>query len=54
MANNKHTTLFVLSIVFLVIGVLGLANVKFFASNTLLELVEMAMGIGGLVIAARS
>jgi hypothetical protein len=53
MANIKRTTLIVLSVVFLMVGVLGIADVKFFASNTMLELVEIAMGVGGLVIAAR-
>ena len=53
MGNTKHTTLFVLSIVFLMVGVLGIASVQFFTSNTTLELVEIAMGVGGLVIASR-
>ena len=53
MSNTKHTTLFVLSIVFLMVGVLGIASVQFFTSNTALELVEIAVGIGGLVIASR-
>ncbi|MCE5343540.1 MAG: hypothetical protein LLF96_08185 [Eubacteriales bacterium] len=53
MANTKRTTLAVLSIVFLLVGVLGIANVQFFSSNTMLELLEIAMGVGGLVIGAR-
>ena len=53
MVNLKRTTLFVLSIGFLLVGVLGIANVQFFASNTMLELLEIVLGVGGLVIAAR-
>jgi len=53
MANIKRTTLIVLSIVFLMVGILGLINVQFFASNTMLELLEIAIGVCGLVIIAR-
>ena len=53
MVNIKRTTLFVLSIGFLLVGVLGIASVQFFTSNTILELLEIALGVGGLVIAAR-
>ncbi len=53
MANIKRSSLVVLSVVFLLVGVLGIADVKFFSSNTILELVEIAMGICGLVIVAR-
>lgn len=53
MGNIKRTTLFVLSIGFLLVGVLGIASVQFFTSNTLLELLEIASGVVGLVIAAR-
>ena len=53
MANTKRTSLIVLSIVILLVGVLGIAKVQFFASNTTLELLEIALGVGGLVISAR-
>lgn len=53
MVATKRTMLFVLSIGFLMVGVLGIADVKFFTSNTMLELAEIAMGVVGLVIASR-
>lgn len=53
MHNIKRTALFVLSIGFLLVGVLGIASVPFFTSNTMLELLEIALGVAGLVIAAR-
>ncbi len=53
MANIKRTMLFVLSIGFLLVGVLGIARVEFFTSNTLLELAEIVLGVGGLLVASR-
>ena len=53
MTNIKHTMLFALSIVFLLVGVLGTARVEFFTSNTMLELVEIVLGVGGLLVASR-
>ena len=49
----KHTALVVLSIVLLVVGVLGIVNVDFFASNNGLGLLEIMLGVGGLIIAVR-
>lgn len=53
MANLKRSALLTLSIVFLLVGVMGIASVQFFASNTILELLEIALGVCGLVIAVR-
>ena len=53
MTNIKRTALVVLSVVSLMAGVLGIADVQFFASNFLLELMEILLGIGGLYIAIR-
>ena len=53
MSNIKRTALFALSLGFLLVGVLGIASVQFFASNTILELLQIALGVVGLVIAAR-
>lgn len=53
MANLKRATLVVLSVVFLLVGVFGIANVQFFASNTILELLEIAVGVSALAIAVR-
>jgi hypothetical protein len=53
MKNIKRTVLIALSIVTLAIGILGIANVGFFDSNVGLELIEIVMGIGGLIIAVR-
>lgn len=53
MVNIKRTTLIVLSVVFLMVGILGIINVQFFTSNTMLELLEIAVGVCGLVIVAR-
>ena len=53
MVISNHTALIVLSVVFIAVGALGIAGVQFFTSNTTLELIEIAMGAGGLVIAAR-
>jgi hypothetical protein len=40
--------------VILAIGILGIANVGFFNSNTGLEIIEIIMGIGGLIVALRN
>lgn len=53
MANIKRTALVVLSVASLLVGALGIANVTFFTSNTILELLEILAGIGGLVVAVR-
>lgn len=53
MKDIKRTVLTVLSIVTLAFGILGIANVGFFNSNVGLELIEIVMGIGGLIIAVR-
>jgi len=49
----KKIALYVLSIVSLVVGVLGIADVGFFSSNSGLELVEILLGVGGLIAAVR-
>ena len=49
----KHTALVVLSIAFLVVGVLGIVDIGFFASNNGLGLLEIMLGVGGLIIAVR-
>ena len=49
----KHTALVVLSIAFLVVGVLGIVDVGFLASNNGLGLLEIMLGVGGLIIAVR-
>jgi hypothetical protein len=46
----KKTALAVLSIAFLVIGIFGLVGVGFFSSNTVLEIIEIVLGGGGLLI----
>ena len=53
MANIKRTALIILSLGFLLVGVMGIINVEYCTSNTMLELVEIAMGVIGLVISAR-
>ena len=53
MKNIKHLALLVLCIIFMAIGILGIANVGFFDSNAGLEIIEILLGIGGLVIAVR-
>ena len=54
MKNPKFMVLLVLSIVILAIGILGIANVGFFNSNVGLEIIEIIMGIGGLIVALRN
>ena len=49
----KQTALIVLSIGSLVIGALGIADVSFFTSNNGLGLIQIALGVTGLVIALR-
>jgi hypothetical protein len=46
----KKTALIVLSIAFLVIGIFGLMDIKFFQSNTILEIIEVVSGSIGLII----
>lgn len=53
MVNIKRASLLALSIMFLLVGVLGIANVRFFVSNAILEVLEIALGVAGLVIATR-
>ena len=53
MANIKRTALVVLSIGFLLVGVMGIIDIQYCSSNTMLELLEIAMGVIGLVISAR-
>lgn len=51
MKNLKLIALFVLSIAFIVIGLLGLLGVGFFSSNVGLEIIELILGAAGLIIA---
>ena len=53
MKNNKYIVLIGLCIFTLAVGILGIANVGFFNSNTGLEIIEILIGIGGLLIALR-
>ena len=55
MSNGKwkHTALVVLSITSLVVGALGIAGVSFFTSNNALGLLEIILGVVGLIIAVR-
>jgi uncharacterized membrane protein len=52
--NNKYIVLIGLCIFTLAVGILGVANVGFFNSNTGLEIIEILLGIGGLLIALRT
>lgn len=54
MKNPKFVVLLVLSIAILAIGILGIANVGFFNSNVGLEIIEILLGIGSLIIALRN
>ncbi|MDP2892406.1 MAG: hypothetical protein Q8O09_04645 [Bacillota bacterium] len=47
----KRIALLVLSIAFLSIGILGLVGVGFFKSSEVLEIIEIVLGGGGLLIA---
>jgi len=49
----KQTALVVLSVVSLVVGALGIADVSFFTSNNGLGLLQIILGVGGLIIAVR-
>lgn len=49
----KQTALVALSIGSLVVGALGIADVGFFSSNNGLGLIQILLGVGGLVIAVR-
>ena len=49
----KQTALFVLSIGSLAVGALGIADVGFFASNNGLGLLQIALGVCGLLISVR-
>ena len=53
MKNNKYIVLIGLCIFTLAVGILGIANVGFFNSTTGLEIIEILLGIGGLIIALR-
>ena len=45
---KKHALL-IFSIAFLAIGILGLIGIGFFSSNTILEIIETALGGIGLL-----
>ncbi len=47
----KRTMLYILSIVLIAVGVLGLFNVKYFDCNTVVEIIETALGAVGLIVA---
>lgn len=49
----KQTALFVFSIGTLAVGALGIANVSFFVSNNGLGLLQIAVGVCGLLVAVR-
>jgi len=51
--NIKTTALLFISIVTLAVGILGIGNVGFFRSNVGLEIIQILIGIGGLIIALR-
>lgn len=53
MKNFKLIALIVLSIIFLAIGVLGIAKVNSFTSSVGLEIIEIFLGIGGLIAATQ-
>lgn len=52
-ANMRRLALYVLSLVFLIVGILGIADMSFFNSNTGLEIIQVLLGILGLIAAAR-
>ena len=52
-ARLKQTALLALSIGSIVVGALGIADVSFFASNNGLGLIQIMLGVAGLVIAVR-
>lgn len=45
----KRSFYLIMSIAFLVIGVLGLLNVGFFSSNSILEIIQVVIGALGLL-----
>lgn len=47
----KRSLTLVLSIAFLAIGILGLLGVGFFSSNNVLEIIQVALGAVGLLLA---
>lgn len=49
----KHIMLIVLSVVLLGIGILGIADISFFTSNKGLGVIEILLGVFGLIVAAR-
>ena len=49
----KQAALVVMSLVSLIIGALGLADVSFFTSNNGLGLLQIMLGVGGLVLAVQ-
>jgi hypothetical protein len=49
----KHIMLIVLSVVLLGIGILGIADINFFTSNKGLGVIEILLGVFGLIVAAR-
>ena len=53
MKNLRLIALLVLSVAFLFIGILGIANVPSFGSNAGLEILEIVLGIGGIVAALK-
>lgn len=52
-ANMKRLALFVLSLVSLTVGILGLSDMSFFNSNVTLEIFQVLLGIFGLIAAVR-
>ena len=54
MKNSKFIVLLALSLAILAIGIFGIANVWFFKSTVGLEIIEIIMGIGGLIVALRN
>ena len=53
MKNIKFIALIVISIVILGVGILGIGDVGFFNSNVGLEVIEIILGISGLIVALR-
>jgi hypothetical protein len=49
----KQAALVVMSLGSLIIGALGLADVSFFTSNNGLGLLQIMLGVGGLVLAVQ-
>lgn len=53
MKDFKHGMLLAFSIFFLLIGILGIGNVQFFNSSVGLEIIQIVLGIGGLLYTLR-